>query len=679
MRLLAAGLAVLVCTAASAQPEKSPIKVAPIPAWAKLAEPLPVPENARGMLFVRRQDIILHLDKTGQQFFTSNLIRILHPNALQLGNVSFSWNPAAGSPVVHAVRIHRDGQVRDVLATTQFKVLQREGQLEVAMLDGMLTAALTVPDLRVGDDIEIIFTVPNHDPTLSSASSGFLFLSDKPPPGRYRLELNWDEGQEPKLAPSADLASLVMRGPRSLTYAVDMPGSVSLPKDAPARYAWQRVMEFSDFANWQAVSAQLHPLYKSAAALPASSEVRKEAERIMAAHADAPSRAAAALKLVQQQVRYVYVGLAGGNMTPASAEETWKRRYGDCKGKTALLLALLEVMGIPAEPVLASNNGMDDGLDLRLPGPGYFNHVLVRAQIGDKALWMDGTLPPVVVASAVPSLPYRWVLPLRAAGSALEANPWKPAERPDELALYQIDARAGFDQPAKIRTTTIHRGLAAIALYPELSGTTDEDLLEELKKQLEGGDTWITIEAASWRYDIKNQASVLEISGTGKVNWEKLGKSRELALPGGGFSPPERLQRPAGKFEQVPFYNKPFFDCSVTTVLIPTSTPQREWSFSNNFNYTFFGDTFRRSFEIRDGAVRMIRARRTVQTEISAASAAADSARLDKFDNSKGVIFHDPGSTTVKDLSEVVPGAYDMDWVENDSACLAPNPRPAKR
>src|SRR3546814_5700852 len=99
---------------------------------------------------------------------------------------------------------------------------------------------------------------------------------------------------------------------------------------------------------------------------------------------DLLDRASAALKLVQRDVRYIYVGLGNGNLTPATAEETWQRRYGDCKGKTALLLALLARLGIEAEAVLANNSGGDDGLDERLPNPGMFDHVLVRARIDGK-------------------------------------------------------------------------------------------------------------------------------------------------------------------------------------------------------------------------------------------------------------------------------------------------------
>src|SRR3546814_6567111 len=110
-----------------------------------------------------------------------------------------------------------------------------------------------------------------------------------------------------------------------------------------------------------------------------SSEL-KEAARIAAAHSAPLDRASAALKLVQRDVRYIYVGLGNGNLTPATAEETWQRRYGDCKGKTALLLALLARLGIEAEAVLANNSGGDDGLDERLPNPGMFDHVLVRSE-----------------------------------------------------------------------------------------------------------------------------------------------------------------------------------------------------------------------------------------------------------------------------------------------------------
>ena len=78
------------------------------------------------------------------------------------------------------------------------------------------------------------------------------------------------------------------------------------------------------------------------------------------------------------------------------------------------------------------------------------------------------------------------------------------------------------------------------------------------------------IEDAQWRYDLRAQASVLTISGTGTVDWDDEGDGvRSLILPGGGFNPPARRVRPAEQNQDVPYYNEPTFVCHVTTVRLP--------------------------------------------------------------------------------------------------------------
>ncbi|WP_235589506.1 DUF3857 domain-containing protein [Sphingobium sp. MI1205] len=128
----------------------SKIQIGSEPKWAVQSEPMPVPADAAGAVFIRRQDTEVHLDDKGQLLYNGYRIKILHPNALQLGNLSLAWNPAAGSPVVHAIKIHREGQATDLLKTASFEILRREDQLEAARLDGNLTAVLRVPDLRSG-------------------------------------------------------------------------------------------------------------------------------------------------------------------------------------------------------------------------------------------------------------------------------------------------------------------------------------------------------------------------------------------------------------------------------------------------------------------------------------------------------------------------------------------------
>ncbi len=623
-------------------------------------------------MFVRRQDFLVHLDGQGQAQYLGYRIKLLHSNALQLGNISIAWNPAAGAPTVHVIKVHRGGEVIDVLDKASFEILRREDQLEAASLDGILTAVLRVGDLRVGDELEVGLTTRLKDPTLGNNLAGLFMVAPNPPAGSFRMGLSWIEGQQPNIKMTPDIKAIARNRDRSVEFRFDNPALQTPPKDAPARYNWQRIVEYSNFSDWVAISRRFAPLYAATSKLADSSPLKREASRIAAAHASPLDRASAALKLVQQDVRYIYVGLDSGNLTPTAAEVTWERRYGDCKAKTAMLLGLLAELGIEAEPVLASNAGADDGLDERLPNPAMFDHVLVRARIDGLVYWLDGTMPSVVPPSSAPVLPYRWVLPLTVQGSSIEHLEWQPPKTPNEITLHEIDARAGFKQPARITNVSIVRGIKGLQLHAELSGAAPGELLNSLRQKMVG-DTWQTIEDVQWRYDLKAQASVMTISGTGTIDWDDDGEgAKSLALPGGGFSPPERRVRSTDQDQDIPYYIKPSFSCRVTTVRLPTSTQAKEWSFQSGYDSRIFGQSYYRAFGLRDGAIRMVRGFRVEHQEIDAASARRDNDRIAAFDNSMAWIYYNPTGQKPPSGSEMsVPATYDIDWTVDSSSCLA--------
>lgn len=651
--------------------EPTQIKVAPRPAWAVASDPLPVPVDVSGVVFVRHQDVIIHLDANGQQQYNSYRFKILNSNALQAGNISVVWNPAAGTPLVHAITVWRGAERIDVLKATQFEILRREDQLEVARLDGVLTAVLRVPDLRVGDELEVAYTIPASDPTLGHNAAGALLLGPAPGPGRYRLELSWAKGFEPRQKMTPDMAAAVVRRDGALEFRFDNPPMLTPPKDAPPRYQVQRLVEFSSFDDWAGVSRRFAQLFATAAKLDPRSPVKAEAARIAAANATQLGRASAALRLVQQDVRYIYVGLDRGNLTPATADDTWQRRYGDCKGKTALLLALLNELGIRAEAVLV-NTVEDDGLDQRLPSPRMFDHVFVRAWIDGKVLWLDGTLPSVVPPSAAPVFPLRWVLPLNAAGSALEPIDWRPQRQPDEINLFDIDARAGFAVPAKVTATTILRGVKGLQQQLQFSPISSDHLAAALRQQLVGS-IWQSVDTVKWHFDDKAQASVLTIIGTWTIDWSNDGgAARSYALPGGGFNPPDRRARSTDQNQQVPFYRKPEYDCSVTTLRVPTQTRLDLWSTKDGFDTVLFGTHYYRGFERRDGAIRMIRGLRVEQPEVDPESARKDNARIAAFDNSMAWVSYDPTSpASLAKPRTAIPATDEIDWTADNVPCLA--------
>jgi hypothetical protein len=71
-------------------------------------------------------------------------LKVLSPLGLQQASrLSLQWNPALQTPIVHHVRIVREGQTINVLDKADFTVLRREAGLEQSQqITGVLTGVL---------------------------------------------------------------------------------------------------------------------------------------------------------------------------------------------------------------------------------------------------------------------------------------------------------------------------------------------------------------------------------------------------------------------------------------------------------------------------------------------------------------------------------------------------------
>src|SRR5207245_3226925 len=68
----------------------------------------------------------------------------------------------------------------------------------------------------------------------------------------------------------------------------------------------------------------------------------------------AEQRVLQALRFVQDEIRYMGVEIGVNSHMPYSPATVVKRRYGDCKDKTLLLITMLRALGISARPALVS-------------------------------------------------------------------------------------------------------------------------------------------------------------------------------------------------------------------------------------------------------------------------------------------------------------------------------------
>ena len=78
---------------------------------------------------------------------------------------------------------------------------------------------------------------------------------------------------------------------------------------------------------------------------------------------------------VASHIRYVGIEYGKGAYQPRSAQDVLKNRYGDCKDKVTLMIAMLRLVGVEAFPAMI-NPAPYSHVDVELPSPGQFNHVI---------------------------------------------------------------------------------------------------------------------------------------------------------------------------------------------------------------------------------------------------------------------------------------------------------------
>ncbi len=395
--------------------------------------------------------------------------RIASPEQLTQSSIlSLPWFPDKGDLIIHELSILRGAEKIDLIAQGQkFTVLRREQSLEQQQLTGQLTATLAVEGLRVGDTLRLRASITMYDPALAGrAQWASPLLSLPTPTSNASMRVLWPASEvlHWKLLANNAVANTTSIGSDTvLNIKLPAPKAPEMPEDAPRRFRYPALVEASSFTSWADVSQTMAPLYKTEGAIAQDSALGKAVAQITSETTDPAQRIARALRLVQDDIRYLALLMDGGNYVPQPAEKTYALRYGDCKAKTLLLLSMLHAMQIEAEPVLA-NLGLDDLVKERLPTALAFNHVFVRARLNGKNIWLDGTGSGTRLADLEDAPALRYVLPIRKLGSDLEEVKRTAPTRPTMDLNLEIDESSSVDLPSVIRTRLTLRGPRAMAV-----------------------------------------------------------------------------------------------------------------------------------------------------------------------------------------------------------------------
>lgn len=474
--LVALAPAIVLAAPASKPSSEVPgfVRSAALPKWAAPLAEIPRTE--------RTDPLVIRLNET--QALVGPVPATLYNRAVQvndsselgaIGQYALSYFTQYQKLTLHRVVILRGTQQIDRTASVNIRPLQRETSIESGMLGGATTLQLLLDDVRIGDTLWISYTIDGENPVFGK---------------RWATDFNWDAGSPvelrrvtithprnrplqwrqlgdfhtaqitPQTEQIGDMTRLRFEG-RALE---PVEGEPSVPPD----YLPVRILQVTEYQDWNGVAQWADGLFPK---LPASPALKALAQQF-AAEAAPQARASAALHWVQNEIRYFSVSIGENSHRPQPPDEVLKRRYGDCKDKSYLLVSLLRELGVQAQPVLLSADAPKLAAKI-LPSPSWFNHVIVQISIDGRDYYVDPTRinQPEPLAMMPIAFPGGLVLPVNAAAQGLAAIP----ERNDAFPTFEHNEEitiADFSGAATLVTRDVYRSTYADAMrvyYTRLS------------------------------------------------------------------------------------------------------------------------------------------------------------------------------------------------------------------
>ena len=454
----------------------APDWIAPAVAPAVLVVP---PEHAQRATYYHLVDDQVLVEADRSHDYSRIVLQVQSQEGVENnGQISLTFDPSYQTLALHYVRIVRDGRTIDALDADKVQILQREQELEHLIYDGRLTANLALEDVRVGDVIDYAYTIAGANPVFDGKFYNSYQVRWSAPVAKTHVRVLWPPDRPLHVATyngaDAPRIQTVGRHRAYIWERTDVP-ELRLDSDRP-RWHWPFPwVQLSEAASWREVVAWGLKYY----ATPdrTSAPLTAVIDDIAGSSADPAERIAAVLTFVQSEVRYLGIEIGPGSHAPRHPDEVLRRRFGDCKDKTMLMVTMLDRMGIDAAPALV-NTGYTHTLSSYHPSPHLFDHVIVRVRHAGRTYWLDPTLTRQASwLAAVHQPDYGHALVLAPDTTDLEVMaPQRASDAPlthvqevfdltdpdGQVATYRLETRFTGREADRFRRRIANRGLEAI-------------------------------------------------------------------------------------------------------------------------------------------------------------------------------------------------------------------------
>jgi transglutaminase-like putative cysteine protease/tetratricopeptide (TPR) repeat protein len=524
-RSLAAGLVAALLALSASAAEVWEVPSFSLPAQELLRAGHAVKRERPAHVVVLLDERIFVLDEQHRLTRTSRLVyRVDSPDGVERWAASSArWQPwYQARPVIRARVVTADGRehLLDQKLLTEAGTRESGGQVydDDHVLEGPL------PAVEIGAVVEEEIAVRDEKPFFAAGSVFREFVGRPVPVMHSRIVIDAPESLPLKrltqLLPNARVVETREHG--RVRWTLDQGPldemremASNLPADAPA---WPSV-EFSSGSSWEAVAANYREMTEprirddDARPLLAGLRAPPPAGTVGSAHTPRPRAVgtsnaggmiganlgaslprrpapeaearrdyiARVVQRLHREVRYTGVEFGAARLIPEFPSETLRRKFGDCKDKSTLLVAALRASGIDAYLALLAA-GDDQDISPELPGLGMFDHAIVHipaAIAGEPDLWIDATAEHARVGTLPAADSDRLALVIRAGEKTLTRT---PAMRSGDNR--QIETREFFLSeygPSRVVETTETHGTVEAEYRAWYAGADTKARLDDLK------------------------------------------------------------------------------------------------------------------------------------------------------------------------------------------------------
>lgn len=459
------------------------------------------------------------------------VVQILRREAVETwGEHTFGYSSSRQRLTLNWARVVRpDGTV-----VSAEPVHTQESRAPVALASPIFTDRMvlrvSLGGVEPGTIVDYSYTIETFDPVAPGDFLTGWSVTTGVPTLRSRLVLDAPASVTPRiLERNLDFQRVetVKDGRRVYTWQTrDVPDFEPEPfaadsNDVVARISAAAPLEWSDVARWYAgLAADRYVL---------TPEILDEFARVVADARTLEDSLRAAHRWIAQDFRYVSLSLGIGGYQPRLPAEVFQTRYGDCKDKATMFVALARHMGLRADPVLVSSSG---GVEEELPSVQQFDHMIAVVELPDDTIYLDLTASLTPFRELPPLLQGEFGLIVRDDGRGDVVTLPKSAVE-DNRTVVRIAGTLSpdglFDGAyEQVVTGTEQYGLRSL-LYDELKETDRANVLRNIANAVFDGATGEDLEVSDGRDLTVDPRIALRLRGGRAVSGS--GPTRVLTLP----------------------------------------------------------------------------------------------------------------------------------------------------